>query len=80
MPTGGMKWRMNLHSIEQNISKIKDFPDFESEKYTGPSLFIGGENSPYIRYTPTVLEITLAIFQSFLFFVWIKLHLTGQTV
>ena len=57
LPTGSMKWRLNLHSIEQNVSKFKDFPDFQSEKYTGPSLFIGGENSPYIRYAATVLEI-----------------------
>ncbi|XP_060814118.1 protein ABHD11 isoform X1 [Bombus pascuorum] len=47
---GKYKWRLNLPVLEQNFaSQIAVFPDVGSKVYDGPTLFIGGSNSDYIR-------------------------------
>lgn len=47
---GKYKWRLNLPVLEQNFaSQIAVFPDVGPKVYNGPTLFIGGSNSDYIR-------------------------------
>ncbi|XP_076176752.1 sn-1-specific diacylglycerol lipase ABHD11 isoform X2 [Ptiloglossa arizonensis] len=47
---GKYKWRVNLPVLEQNFeSQIAVFPRIESKVYRGPTLFIGGANSDYIK-------------------------------
>lgn len=46
---GKYKWRVNLPVLEKNfISNIAKFPT-TGKTYGGPTLFIGGEKSDYIR-------------------------------
>ncbi|XP_066455873.1 sn-1-specific diacylglycerol lipase ABHD11 [Eleutherodactylus coqui] len=44
---GSFKWRVNLDAISNNLQHILDFPEFDCS-YPGPTLFLGGANSPYI--------------------------------
>ena len=47
---GGARWRVNLEAIEQNMSRLVDFPTLpEGPPYQGPALFIGGAQSDYLR-------------------------------
>ncbi|KOC64570.1 Abhydrolase domain-containing protein 11 [Habropoda laboriosa] len=47
---GKYKWRVNLPVLEQNFStQIAVFPNVGLKVYNGPTLFIGGSNSDYIR-------------------------------
>ncbi|XP_068121861.1 sn-1-specific diacylglycerol lipase ABHD11 isoform X2 [Hyperolius riggenbachi] len=41
------KWRVNLEAITNTLPNLLDFPAFENS-YPGPTLFLGGANSPYI--------------------------------
>ncbi|XP_073421884.1 sn-1-specific diacylglycerol lipase ABHD11 isoform X1 [Dendrobates tinctorius] len=44
---GHFKWRVNLEAISNHLQDLLDFPDFHCS-YPGPTLFLGGANSPYI--------------------------------
>ncbi|XP_068765724.1 sn-1-specific diacylglycerol lipase ABHD11 isoform X5 [Struthio camelus] len=44
---GRYVWRVNLEAISHHFSDIMDFPVFH-KPYPGPTLFLGGSNSPYI--------------------------------
>ncbi|MEE6468969.1 hypothetical protein FKM82_008447 [Ascaphus truei] len=44
---GHFKWRVNLEAISHHLHDIMDFPQFQGV-YTGPALFLGGADSPYI--------------------------------
>jgi pimeloyl-ACP methyl ester carboxylesterase len=47
---GRAHWRLNLDAIEREFSQILDFPDLPAEVvYRGPTLFVAGANSTYIR-------------------------------
>ncbi|CAK9796052.1 Protein ABHD11 [Anthophora quadrimaculata] len=47
---GKYKWRVNVPVLEQNFStQIAVFPNVGSKVYNGPTLFIGGSNSDYIK-------------------------------
>ncbi|XP_046820070.1 protein ABHD11 isoform X1 [Vespa crabro] len=47
---GKYKWRVNLPVLEQNFStEIAIFPNVAEKVYMGPTLFIGGSNSDYIK-------------------------------
>lgn len=47
---GKYKWRVNLPVLEQNFStEIAVFPNVAGKVYMGPTLFIGGSNSDYIK-------------------------------
>ena len=46
----GYKWRLNLDAVINNFHYLSGFPDFIDEMYDGPTVFIGGKNSPYIWY------------------------------
>lgn len=41
-------WRVNLDAISHHFADIMSFPVFH-KPYSGPALFLGGSNSPYIR-------------------------------
>ncbi|XP_072284738.1 sn-1-specific diacylglycerol lipase ABHD11 isoform X2 [Pyxicephalus adspersus] len=41
------KWRVNLEAISNHLQDLFDFPEFQ-DPYSGPTLFLGGANSPYI--------------------------------
>ncbi|KFV48497.1 Alpha/beta hydrolase domain-containing protein 11, partial [Gavia stellata] len=40
-------WRVNLEAISHHLADIMNFPVFH-KPYPGPTLFLGGSNSPYI--------------------------------
>ncbi|KAM4700133.1 sn-1-specific diacylglycerol lipase ABHD11 [Discoglossus pictus] len=44
---GHFKWRVNLEAISRHLHDIMDFPEFNTT-FPGPTLFLGGANSPYI--------------------------------
>jgi len=45
----GFTWRINLPVLENNIDRIADFPEFPpSQRFDGPSLFLGGSQSDFI--------------------------------
>lgn len=46
---GRYVWRVNLEAISHHLEDIMSFPDFH-KPYPGPTLFLGGSNSPYIRW------------------------------
>lgn len=48
--TGTYRWRVNLPVLEQNFAtNIAKFPNTEKKVYAGPTLFIGGEESDYLK-------------------------------
>jgi pimeloyl-ACP methyl ester carboxylesterase len=50
-----LDWRLNLKSINENLSNLFDFPGMTGV-YSGPTLFIRGGRSDYIR-DPDMTEI-----------------------
>jgi esterase len=46
---GRYAWRLNLQAIRTNIDHITGFPDDFEGGYSGPTLFLGGEHSSYIK-------------------------------
>jgi len=42
------KWRCNLQTLKTNINALMEFPPV-TEKFTGKTLFVGGELSPYLQ-------------------------------
>lgn len=47
-PNGRVQWRCDLPTLVVEAPKTLMFPDLISGCYDGPTLFIGGGNSPYI--------------------------------
>ncbi len=45
---GHYGWRINLEAISNHLEDIMGFPHF-SNTYEGPTLFLGGSSSAYIR-------------------------------
>lgn len=47
---GGFRWRINLETLEQCFEEgVVNFPDVTGLKFDGPTLFIGGSKSDYLR-------------------------------
>lgn len=46
---GHYGWRVNLEVISAHLEDIMSFPSFDTV-YDGPTLFLGGASSAYIRY------------------------------
>lgn len=46
--SGGYEWRINVSSIENNLTGIIGFELTEAEEYLGETLFISGGNSTYL--------------------------------
>lgn len=46
----GLSWTVNLEALERNFDAILDFPDVpEGRRFDGPTMFIVGQRSPYVR-------------------------------
>jgi pimeloyl-ACP methyl ester carboxylesterase len=57
---GSARWRLNLEAIEREFPEILGFPSLPSQTaYHGPTLFVGGANSDYIRtsHKPTIRRL-----------------------
>lgn len=47
---GNLRWRLNLEAIERGFAEILGFPSLPAgTAYRGPTLFVAGANSGYIR-------------------------------
>ena len=46
---GQIRWHFNLKSIISHLDYIMGFPEF-SRPFLGPTLFLGGDLSNYIRF------------------------------
>lgn len=46
---GGYAWRINLDAIANAMEQLTGFPDVTGLEYDGPSLFVSGANSDYVR-------------------------------
>jgi esterase len=47
---GKLQWRLNLEAIERDFPEIVQFPNLPAgTAYRGPTLFVAGANSDYIR-------------------------------
>lgn len=46
---GDWKWKFNLENILKNYPHISSFPYINDEQFLGPTYFIGGDESDYIR-------------------------------
>lgn len=48
---GEFSWRINLATIERDFREgVANFPDCSRWSYTGPTLFIGGNKSDFLKY------------------------------
>lgn len=48
--TGDFRWRINLDTLERCFEEgVANFPDVAGRTYDGPTLFIGGSRSDYLR-------------------------------
>jgi len=46
----GLAWAVNLEALERNFPAIVGFPDVAAGRtFTGPTLFVVGERSDYVR-------------------------------
>lgn len=45
---GHYAWRVNLEAISNHLEELMGFPEFKTT-YEGPTLFLGGSSSAYIR-------------------------------
>lgn len=47
---GDFRWRINLETLERCFNEgVANFPDTSGLKFNGPTLFIGGSKSDYLR-------------------------------
>lgn len=46
---GRLRWRLNLPAIAANMPSLTGFPDLAGARYTGPTTFLAGELSDYLR-------------------------------
>ena len=47
---GDFRWRINLETLERRFEEgVATFPDTEGRAFDGPTLFIGGSKSDYLR-------------------------------
>ncbi|CAB3219827.1 unnamed protein product [Arctia plantaginis] len=59
-PDKTFAWKYNLDALANSFNKIATFPDeLKRKQYTGPTLFIGGGKSDYIRKSdePAIKEL-----------------------
>lgn len=46
----GFRWRINLETLEKRFEEgVANFPDTTGLRFDGPTLFIGGSKSDYLR-------------------------------
>src|SRR5690606_13993823 len=46
---GGYAWRLNLDALAANMPELLGFPDPGDAVYRGPTLFLSGGRSPYVK-------------------------------
>jgi pimeloyl-ACP methyl ester carboxylesterase len=46
---GGLAWRVPLQTLADNMPALMGFPEAPPEQYGGPSLFVTGGRSDYVR-------------------------------
>jgi len=49
LDSGGARWRLNLDALATEMGTISGFPDPGERVYDGPTLFVKGAKSDYIR-------------------------------
>ena len=49
LENGAFSWRINLDAIDAGMADLIGYPDLGDARYDGPTLFIGGTASDYIR-------------------------------
>jgi pimeloyl-ACP methyl ester carboxylesterase len=47
--TGKFRWKIHLDGLRANLPQLRSFPVDPSKIYHGPTLFLAGEHSDYIR-------------------------------
>lgn len=48
--SGDFRWRINLETLERCFDEgVANFPDITGMKFDGPTLFIGGSKSDYLK-------------------------------
>ena len=54
--SGGYRWRIDLEAIAHNLPRLMAFPGDHGPSYDGPTLFIAGGRSHYLRdaHRPTI--------------------------
>jgi esterase len=45
-------WRLDLHALKRDAHFVVGFPDIGSSAFSGKSLFLAGERSPYVQPRP----------------------------
>jgi esterase len=45
----GFEWRVNVQAIREALPEIIGFPEFKACEFSGPTCFLGGELSGYIK-------------------------------
>jgi esterase len=55
----GYAWRANLDVIASSLPELMDFPPSAGQSYPGPTLFIAGSRSTYVRpeYRPVIQQL-----------------------
>lgn len=43
------RWRLNLAAIERAMPQLAGFPSMPGARYDGPTLFVAGDRSDYLR-------------------------------
>lgn len=54
-PDGTTAWNCNLDALGSHFEDIAMFPNLTGQKYHGPTLFIGGDQSNYIPLVTFIL-------------------------
>jgi esterase len=54
--SGGYRWRIDLEAIAHNLPRLMAFPGGHGASYDGPTLFLAGGRSHYVRdaHRPTI--------------------------
>lgn len=54
--SGGYRWRIDLEAIAHNLPRLMAFPGDHGPSYDGPTLFVAGGRSHYVRasHRPTI--------------------------
>lgn len=60
MKDGALRWRLNLEAIDRQMEQVGGFPDLLGRRYGGPTHFIAGALSAYVR--PEHRDLILRLF------------------
>lgn len=63
----GLRWKSNLQLLHSSLPQIGGFPDLDDQaEYTGPVLWVAGENSDYVQdeYAPVMRQLFPRVVQT----------------